>query len=197
MGELGRRTWDELAANADTSSTARLSFPEAQILLELSRDSGSVWWDDRSTAGRESRDDILNASLAAAYDSVSRKKGSPDSSAWLWSNNRHANIKHLLRLSAFSSLDIPVQGGPSTLAPSGGDGAHGPSWRMVVELGPEIRAWGIYPGGQSGAPESRRYTDRLSRWALGQLDPILFPRKPSDIDRKRVISTLTLVPGRR
>jgi penicillin amidase len=66
---------------------------------------------------------------------------------------------------------------------------------MVVELGPEIRAWAVYPGGQSGSPASRRYTDRLSLWANGQLDAVLFPRRPEDLDRKRVISTLVLKPG--
>jgi penicillin amidase len=204
MNELARRTWDELidpkdslAHPKDTTVAPIYNFPEAQVLLELTRDSASTWWDDRSTSARESRDDILRASLAAACDSLIRKYGSPDSDKWLWSNNRQANIRHLLRLPAFSALKVPVQGGPSTLAPSGGNGIHGPSWRMVVELGPEVRAWGVYPGGQSGAPASRHYTDRLSRWALGQLDPILFPRKPEDLDRKRIISTLTLAPAKR
>jgi penicillin amidase len=63
---------------------------------------------------------------------------------------------------------------------------------MVVELGPETRAWAVYPGGQSGAPASSRYMDRLSRWAMGQLDPVLFPRRPEDLDRRRIISTLVL-----
>ena len=66
---------------------------------------------------------------------------------------------------------------------------------MVVELGPQMRAWAVYPGGQSGSPASGRYLDRLSRWANGQLDEVLFPKTPSDIDRKRIISTLTLAPG--
>jgi penicillin amidase len=196
MGELVRRTWDELVGPADTGSR-RVAFPEAQILLELTRDPSSVWWDNRATTQRETRDDIVAASLAAAYDSVSRSKGSADSTSWLWSNNRYANIRHLLRLPGFSASKVSVQGGPSTLAPSAGEGYQGPSWRMVVELGPEVRAWGVYPGGQSGAPASSHYTDRLSRWAMGQLDPILFPRKPADIDRRRIISTLTLVPAKR
>jgi penicillin amidase len=66
---------------------------------------------------------------------------------------------------------------------------------MVVELGPEVRAWGVYPGGQSGAPASARYRDRLSRWTMGQLDPILFPRTADAMDRKRIKSTLTLSPA--
>ena len=66
---------------------------------------------------------------------------------------------------ALSALNLPVQGGTSTLSPSPGRGTHGPSWRMLVELGPEVHAWGTYPGGQSGNPASRWYLDRVPRWA--------------------------------
>ena len=195
MEELGRRTWDELTEKpADTAGIAQYVMPETQLLLHLTTQPQSPWWDDRSTADRETRDAVVAASLLAAHTALAEEKGSPSSDEWLWSKNRHANISHLLRISAFSSPKIAVQGGPSTLSPSGGSGRHGASWRMVVELGPQIRAWAVYPGGQSGAPASPRYRDRLSRWANGQLDPILFPRTEQEIDRKRIISTLTLNP---
>ena len=29
---------------------------------------------------------------------------------------------------------------------------HGPSWRMVAEMTRPVRAWGVYPGGQTGNP---------------------------------------------
>jgi penicillin G amidase len=100
----------------------------------------------------------------------------------------------LLRIPAFSALDLSVQSGPSTLAPSSGAGTQGPSWRMVVEMGPEVRAWATYPGGQSGAPASPRYKDRIAKWTSGVLDEVLFPKTPADLDRKRIISTLDLLP---
>jgi penicillin amidase len=46
---------------------------------------------------------------------------------------------------------------------------------MVVELGPVVRAWGLFPGGQSGNPASRWYDDRLGRWSDGELDTLRFP----------------------
>jgi penicillin amidase len=52
---------------------------------------------------------------------------------------------------------------------------------MVVELGPDVRAWGIYPGGQSGNPASPRYDDRLSQWLRGGLAPLRFPRTASEL----------------
>ena len=193
MTELALRTWDELIDPKALPGDGH-TFPESQTLLALLNSPASVWWDDRRTPAKENRDAIVAASLKAGFAKLHKEKGSPASDDWLWSRTRHANIRHLLRIPAFSALNISVQGGPSTLSPSSGTGTQGASWRMVVELGPEVRAWAVYPGGQSGAPASSRYTDRLSRWALGQLEPVLFPKTPSDLDRKRLISTLTLSP---
>jgi len=196
MYELPRRTWDELIEGDDTTARAAFQMPEGQMLLQLSESPRSVWWDDRRTRARETRDDVLIASLKAGYEKLVKEKGAPGSDGWLWSRNRHANIHHLLRMPAFSSMKIPVQGGPSTLSPSGGSGSQGASWRMVVHLGPEIRAWAVYPGGQSGAPASPRYRDRLSRWATGALEPVLFPKDTAALDPKRIISRLVLTPGK-
>jgi penicillin amidase len=110
---------------------------------------------------------------------------------------RFANINRLLRITALSRLNIPMESGPGTLNPSGGDGTSGSSWRMVVELGPDVRAWGIYPGGQSGNPASRRYDDRLAKWMAGQLDTLRFPRRAADLTGSVLSSTLTLAPGRK
>jgi penicillin amidase len=63
---------------------------------------------------------------------------------------------------------------------------------MVVELGPKLRAWGVYPGGQSGNPASSRYLDRLSRWRDGELESLRFPRRPADLAGET--STLMLTP---
>ena len=195
MRDLNSRLWDELVdSTAAGGSPARAVFPETQMILMLARTPASVWWDDRRTPVIEDRDAILSASLAAALDSTVARNGKPDSSAWTWSNRRTANIRHLLRIPALGAKGITLQGGPGLLNPSSGDGTQGASWRMVVELGDEVRAWAVYPGGQSGAPASPRYTDRLSRWASGELDPLLFPRKPEDLDRRRIISTLVLKP---
>ena len=195
MDELSERTWDELIGDSALKEPGRsVSLPESQMLVVLMRSPASIWWDDRRTKDVEKRDMILAASLSAGMMKITLEHGGAGSEGWLWSKARTANIYHLLQIPAFSRLGIPVQGGPSTLSPSGGAGTQGASWRMVVELGPELRAWSIYPGGQSGAPASPRYTDRLSRWSNGQLDRVLFPRTPADLDKARVASRLTLRP---
>ncbi|HEU4607962.1 MAG TPA: penicillin acylase family protein, partial [Chitinophagaceae bacterium] len=52
---------------------------------------------------------------------------------------------------------------------------HGPSWRMIVEMGKDkINAYGVYPGGQSGNPGSKYYADFLDYWVEGRYYSIQF-----------------------
>lgn len=197
MDELEDRTWDELELPAGvTGRRRRIATPAEAVLARLLEDPSSSWWDDRRTEEVEDRDAIIRASLTAALARAKRRYGDPEESGWRWSRIRHANIPHLLHLRSLSRLAIPVQGGPGTLSPSSGDGTYGASWRMVVELAPEIRAWSIYPGGQSGNPASPWYDDRVERWAEGQLDSVLVPRRPEDLPADRVAGVLLLKPPR-
>ena len=194
MRELANRTWDELAVDP---GSVRVPRPSTSVLAELMTDSASVWWDDRRTPQIEHRDDILAASLAAAVQTVRAKYGvDPQGDRWRWDHIRFANVNHLLRLPALSALGLPVQGGTGTLSPSSGSGTHGSSWRMVVELGPELRAWATYPGGQSGNPLSTRYRDRIPLWVNGQLEPVRLPRLPTGLESRVRSAELTLLPPR-
>ena len=193
MQELASRTWDELIV---PGSTRRIITPQSAMLAALLGDSASAWWDVRSTPAVERRDDILAASLAASLANARAKYGAPEASGWRWSGIRHANIFHLLRLPALSALEIPVQGGPATLSPSSGSGTHGASWRMVVELGPALRAWATYPGGQSGNPASGRYRDRLDEWTRGALTPVRLPASPAELDEAHRSARLVLERAR-
>jgi penicillin G amidase len=194
MRNLVTKTWDEFAA--DASGMRRVATPSTAVLAELLSDSVSVWWDDRSTPQVETRDDILAASLVAAFQTTRYRLGDPNGEGWRWDHNRFANANHLLRLPALSALNLPMQGGTGTLNPSSGTGTHGSSWRMVVELGPELTAWATYPGGQSGNPISARYRDRIPLWVNGQLEPVRLPRTREALDSKQRSATLTLVPSK-
>lgn len=194
MRELARRTWDELI---ERDGTQLVATPGDVMLAVLLTDPTNVWWDDRRTAARETRDDVLAASLAAALATVSERHGPPDEGGWRWDRRRHANVQHPLQLPALSALQVPVQGGPGLLNPSFGDGRHGASWRMVVELAEEPRGWSIYPGGQSGHPLSTRYRDRIATWSSGELEPVLVPRAPEDLPARRVSAQLRLTGARR
>lgn len=181
LGNVTRLLWDEL-----TDSTGRrVATPSGDVTLALVRQPHNAWWDDRGTNDlHEDRDAILSHALLMAYDSLVARFGPASGDAWRWDRVRPARINHLLQLRGFSALGIGVQGGYGTLNPSAGTG-YGSSWRMVVELGPNVRAWGIYPGGQSGNPASQRYRDRIAKWSNGELDSLRVPAVAADLTNPR------------
>lgn len=190
MRQLTARTWDELIP---ADGVARVATPSSAVLLGLLGQPASPWWDDHRTGGVvEDRDAILAASLAAAHDSLGRRYGAREAGGWRWSSVGATRLGHLLGLPAFSIRNIAIQGGPGTLNPAS-PGGHGPSWRMVVELGDSVRAWGTYPGGQSGNPFSPGYADRLPLWRTGALDTLYAPRDTGSIAAQ---ARLRLVPAR-
>lgn len=195
--ELQDRTWDEL----DDGTTAdghprRVVTPAMDVLAELLDDSTSGWWDDRRTAHRETRDEILAGSLVAALDSTRAHFGDPNKKGWMWSRVRRANIWHPLGIRSLSALGLPVQGGRGTLNPLVATGNFGASWRMVVEAAPnELKAWGTYPGGQSGNPASSRYENHIPEWMAGELEPLIVPRWIPQLSKQETLSRLTLRPS--
>ncbi len=188
MTELGERTWDEL-----DGPNGRVATPSSALLGILMNDSTSRWWDNRATPTVENRDSVVASSLRSAFVRTRSQFGPEDGEGWLWSSRRTANIRHLLQIPALSALNLPVQGGPSTISPSSGSGTHGASWRMVVELGPSITAWTTYPGGQSGNPISPYYRDRIEQWMNGELAEVLFPERAMEIPEDRILSRLRLI----
>ncbi|MES2522237.1 MAG: penicillin acylase family protein [Gemmatimonadota bacterium] len=199
MRQLTRMLWDELITDSAGPAGAAASnvVPTDMMIATLLRDSTSAWWDQRATPSVETRDALLSRALASGLDTVVARLGEPGSANWEWSKVRHANIRHLIGLPAFSRMEIPVQGGSATLWPSTGNGRHGPSWRMVVELSSPRRAWAVYPGGQSGNPLSPRYDDRLEKWRTGTLDTLRLPRAMSDLAPSQQRARLTLSPTAR
>ena len=193
MKRAVRNTWDELSPGADKPAVAT---PATAVFAELLRDSTSIWWDIRSTAGVvETRDSVLTAALKGAIDSLTTTLG-PVGPAWEWGRAGGINVHHLVNLPGFSREHLPVTSGYGTIAPaSGATGSHGASWRMIVELTRDRRtAWSIYPGGQSGNPASKRYDDRLEKWRTGQLDSLVVPESEAVFPKARVLSTLDLRP---
>jgi penicillin amidase len=190
MRQISFRLWDELRTDSINNP-----IPNDMLTATLLRDTASAWWDDHATPTVEHRDALLREAMAGALDSLTAKLGEPSTDRWRWDHVRFANIYHLLRLPAFSRREIPVQGGGATLWPSTGDGRHGPSWRMVVELSQPRRAWATYPGGQSGNPISSRYDDRLAAWRDGKLDTLRLPAAADQLPAVQQRARLLLTPA--
>jgi penicillin amidase len=194
LRELPGRIWDELIPPG--APNARPVHFTSVTLSQALHDTAGIWWDDRRTPARQERwTDIVGQSLAAALDTAMTRYGHPDSGGWRWGRVWPTHIMHLLRLRPLSATGIEVQGGPETLAPAGREGEYGASWRMVVELGPELLVWATYPGGQSGNPASPFYANRVTQWARGELDSVLTPRAPDALPAHRVRSRISFQSG--
>ncbi|PZX57763.1 penicillin amidase [Algoriphagus ratkowskyi] len=98
---------------------------------------------------------------------VDMAKWEADEGDFSWANYKRTKIQHLVPQFKSFSVDNVYTGGGSGMLNATSDRA-GASWRMVVELGEEIKAFGIYPGGQSGNPGSKYYSNFINKWANGE-----------------------------
>jgi penicillin G amidase len=57
-----------------------------------------------------------------------------------------------------------------------------------------VTARGIYPGGQSGNPGSRRYDDFVSDWAAGKAYDLQFLSHPDSLPPGQSVYALELKP---
>jgi len=156
-----------------------------QLLL---KDPQSKWFDNTNTPAKETCADLVNQSFNAMVTELTKKLGQPGS-AWEWGKVKNSGINHLANIPGFGAKKMITGGTGSVIdAISGG---HGPSWRMVVQLGPKVQGYGIFPGGESGNPGSLYYDDMLKTWEAGELKPLLFLQSATE-NSPRIKSTLTL-----
>ncbi len=159
--------------------------PTAEATLYwLMRDSAMRFVDDIKTPSRETLADQVTAALQEAADTAAAIAARGDLSI---GGNRGTDIRHLSRsIPAFSRMGLHTGGGAHIVNAT--KQTHGPSWRMVVELGKETKAWGIYPGGQSGNPGSAFYDNMVDDWAAGKYYSlhVYDERKSSDAGVRKI-----------
>jgi penicillin amidase len=166
-----------------------LNFPSWDKTEELLiKEPNSVWFDDKRTPVKETATDILNRSFIVALDELTREHGKLGAH-WAWGKIKPFEVRHLASLEGFGSGNFESGGIGSTINALA-DG-HGPSWRMVVQMGPQTKGYGILPGGQSGNPGSFFYDDMLQIWKEGKLKELLFLNSATE-KSPRIKTTLTL-----
>jgi penicillin amidase len=167
--------------------------PALEVLEYISREKPhSIWFDDRTTPQRETRDELILAAFRAAVRELARELG-PDLQAWRWGARNRFAAEQLSPLVGDASAGLELRGGPFTLNPGGKGGAvsSGASWRQVVDLGALGESVGVYPGGQSADPASPHYADQLALWARGEYTRLHFAASAethrADAVKRRVI----------
>ena len=119
-----------------------------------------------------------------------RQHGKPGKK-WQWGLVKETYINHLANISGFGTGNF-VAGGSGSVINALKNG-NGPSWRMVVQMGPQVKGYGVFPGGQSGHPGSFYYREMLETWQNGKLNELLFLNSATE-NSKRVKMTVNLVP---
>jgi len=185
--------WDalyrEIWSDEYNSVEAGMSWPERDQVayLVLNRPELS-WYDNRHTDEKETLEMLINRAFYRAMNNLKEEYGTMGDN-WQWGNVSDTDIGHLAQLPGFGKEDLFTGGGAESV--NAIRGSHGPSWRMVVELGPEIKAYGLYPGGQSGNPGSPFYDNMIDDWNAGELYPLWFIKNET-VESDSVTYSLTI-----
>jgi len=172
---LAKRIWEDDFGKA-TGLEMRYPTRDRTNTLIL-QEPNSRWVDDTRTPAKETLAELARASFQFATDSLTRKFG-PLSTKWAWANQKSTDILHLAQLPGFGHMDLNVGGGSGIVNAT--TERNGPSWRMVVALGPQVQAYGLFPGGESGNPGSPFYDNMIEPWSKGRLHPLVFLRSAAE-----------------
>ncbi len=177
--------WDEVK-----ESEVSLPWPSAYTTIKLlATHPGLVLFDIKSTPEKETAREVLIKSfrqMAAEMADIA----AADEKQLEWANFKDTYVKHLLRIEPLGSYHISTGGNHNIVNATSAN--HGPSWRMIVELDPAgPKAYGVYPGGQSGNPGSYFYDNYIESWALGNYLTLQLARAATNIDQPLSKQTLT------
>jgi len=155
-------------------------FPNEWVTVDLTtNDPNHDIFDINATTKKETADDII---IQTFMELTANK----DHLVSL-SDYKNYSIPHIARIGGLNSKKLKLGGSGNVLNAISNRAA--PSWRMVVALGEEPEAYGVFPGGQSGNPNSPFYKDNIDKWAQGQYHELKL-MKQADITNPTLSITL-------
>lgn len=176
-----------------------------EVVRQLFKSPNNVWWDDaRTTQVKESRDEILEESLKAARDELTKSQ-SKDPEKWEWGKSHELELVHgTLGTSGIGVIEglfnrgpYPVSGGGGIINATSWNTAEGygvkavPSMRMVIDLKDLDSSRWINFTGNSGHAYHSNYIDQFKLWQKGDTLPWHFTAEKV---RENADKTLKLVP---
>ena len=165
------------------TTEALLRYPSRDILVERVKNAPNFSFiDDIDTEEVETREDIATAALKESVEELTEAWGEMGD-GWKWGVAINNDINHLAQIPGLGEQNLFSSGASDAVNAT--RGGAGPSWRMVVELGPEVKGWGVYPGGPSGNPGSPNYDSMIETWRTGGLYELdFFKEEPADFNYK-------------
>lgn len=186
---MAERLFYEIWDDEFTDKGVPMRYPSRDRTVELLlNDPASSYFDNVKTKEKETLQHLIRKSLKFSLDTLTKKMGTIGDK-WAWAAYKRTNVAHMAKIPGFGSKDLDIGGAKGTI--NSLNGFHGPSWRMVVEMGETPKGYGIYPGGQSGNPGSRFYDNMIDTWAAGELNELLFLKDKKD-QSKKIIKQLEI-----
>lgn len=179
-----RQTWDEFYALQDSIPIA---WPQSWRTIEMAKTQPShSFFDLKKTEKQETAHDIILIAFDEMFDEVQKlnAKGIQN-----WGEQKRTKVRHLANIDAFSKTLIGASGHGDAL--NAVTSTNGPSWRMIVEFTDPIKAWVVYPGGQSGNPGDPHYENMLSDWEKGKYHEARFVFSPEELKNNHLF-TMTM-----
>ncbi len=153
--------WDEMNVDPEIP----MNEPKDWVLtLLMQNDRTHPIFDIKKTETIENLPELVNMAFINMMNEMK------DKNDHTWGSINGVQINHLINIPGFSKQELKVNGCADALNAT--RGGFGPSWRMVVELGEKPKAYGVYPGGQSGNPLSPYYDNMIEDWANGNYNEI-------------------------
>ena len=181
-----KKTWDEIYALRKKEFP--MLFPEHWRTIELlEKNPDNIFFDLKETTEKETAKDIALMTFKEVVKNAQEWK--KDGNFVTWEDHRDIKIPHMINsLKGFQSDFVSAGGHGNVLNAFGirGKNVHGPSWRMIVEVGDEPKAYGVYPAGQSGNPGSPFYESMVKTWASGEYYELLF-FKDKNVENDRIL----------
>ncbi len=169
--------WD-MVRDEQTASGVSLRNPPRDRLIEIiKRDPEYFLIDNVETEKKENIRDLATSSFKKAINTMKELYGK-NFEKWDWGIVMDNDIEHVGQIPGMGVND--VYSGGSSEAINATRFGYGPSWRMVVELGPEVKGWGVYPGGITGNPGSPNYDAFIENWRKGEHFELNFYREKPD-----------------
>ncbi len=165
------------------------------VVGNLLQDPDNPWWDDVTTDGKETRNDILKRAFADGVTELDAKLGK-DFSKWTWGDLHTITFEHALMSnfpvisSLFNRGPFPVAGGNSIVnATSWGDSedyamSSGVSKRTIMDLSNWENSLQIATVGQSGHAYHPNYADIAPLWAAIEYLPMHWDFNAIESDAK-------------
>lgn len=158
------------------STEATLRYPSRDRVVEVMKaEPGFEFFDNIETESIETREDAVTDTFKETVRELTNFYGAFGDN-WNWGVMINNDFDHIAFIPGFGAENVYSSGGSESINAT--RNSWGPSWRMVVEVGPEVKGYGVYPGGASGNPGSPNYDSMLESWRTGELYELKFLKEP-------------------